>query len=290
MRTKFSLFNSLNITLMVMICVVTIYPFLNTLAISLNDGADANRGGIYLWPRLFSTQSYEVIFKDDKIIQALIVTVSRTALGILTTVFCTAIFAYGLSKKMLIGRKYYLLICVIGLIFNGGLIPTYLLYKDLHLLDTFAVYIIPGLINIWYMLLMKTFFEQIPAELEEAAKIDGCGTWRLLFTIIFPLSMPIIASICIFVGVDQWNSWFDAYVFTYNENLQPIQTYLFKIIALNQTPAQDAMASQMLERARTTGRTLSAAAVIVTTLPIMFIYFLFQKHFTKGVMVGALKG
>jgi len=290
MERKFNGFNAFNVSLMLIVCFITFYPFINTLAISLNDGMDANRGGIYFWPRQFSLQSYHVIFEDNTIVQALLVTVSRTVAGVMATVFCTAVFAYGLSKKLLMGRNFFLFVCVFGLIFNGGLIPTYILYKDLGLLDTFAVYVIPNLINIWYMILMKTFFEQLPAELEEAAKMDGCGTWRLLFTIVFPLSMPIIATICIFVGVDQWNSWFDAYVFTYNEKLQPLQTYLFKIIALNQAPVQDAAASQLLVRVRVTGRTIGAAAVIVTTVPIALIYFMFQKHFTKGIMIGALKG
>jgi putative aldouronate transport system permease protein len=289
-KSKFSWFNTLNVSLMIFICFITIYPFINTLAFSLNDGMDANRGEIYFWPREFSFHSYFVIFQDNTVLLALLVTFSRTVAGIATIVFCTGIFSYGLSKKYLIGRRFYIFICVIGLIFNGGLIPTYLLYKDIGLLNTFAVYIIPNLINIWYMILMKTFFEQLPAELEEAAKMDGCGTWRMLFSIVFPLSMPIIATICIFIGVEQWNSWFDAYVFTYNEKLQPIQTYLFKIIALNQTPVQDAAASQLLERTRASGRTVGAAAVIITTVPIAFIYFLFQKHFTKGILIGALKG
>lgn len=290
MDRRFSWFNFINASLMLFICFITIYPFINTLAISFNDGMDANRGGIYFWPREFSLRSYDIIFEDNTILQALLVTVNRTVLGTVATVVCTAIFSYGLSKKLLLGRKFFLFVCVIGLMFNGGLIPTYILYKDLGLLDTFAVYIIPNLIHIWYMILMKTFFEQLPAELEEAAKMDGCGTWRMLGSIVFPLSMPIIATICIFVGVDQWNAWFDAYVFTYNEKLQPIQTYLFKIIALNQSPVQDAAASQLLERARATGRTIGAAAVIITTVPIALIYFMFQKHFTKGIMIGALKG
>ena len=284
------MFHSCNLLFMLLVCGLTMYPFFNTLAISLNDGLDANRGGIYLWPRSFSLASYETVFSDQTIVRAYLITISRTVLGILITVLCTGILAYGLSKKNLIGRNVYLFICVVALIFNGGLIPTYLLYRDLGLINNFLVYILPGAVNVWYMILMKSFFEQLPVELEESAKMDGCGFLQTFFRITLPLSKPIIATICIFVGVDHWNNWFDAYVFVNNEKLQPIQTYLYKVIALAQTAAIDPVQQQMVDRLSASPTTIKAATVIITMIPIATIYFFFQKHFTKGIMLGAIKG
>ncbi|MCZ8518446.1 MULTISPECIES: carbohydrate ABC transporter permease [Paenibacillus] len=283
-------FDTLNITLMVLLSLGTLYPFINTLAISFSDGLDAQKGGIYLWPRQFSVSSYQVVFSDKTIIGAYWITLSRTALGMLVTVFCTGLLAYGLSKQGLMGRRAYLLICVFSMIFYGGLIPTYLLYKEMGLLSNFLVYIIPGAINVWYMILMKTFFEQLPKELEESAIIDGCGYFSTFYRIIIPVSMPIVATICIFVGVDHWNSWFDAYIFNNNPKLQPIQTFLYKIIALSQTPVTNAAQSQLMDRLKANQMTIKAASVVITAVPISLIYFLFQKHFTKGLMVGAIKG
>ncbi len=283
-------FDVFNITLMIVLSLTTLYPFINTAAISFSDGLDAQRGGIFLWPRVFSLSSYEVVFKDETIIQAYLITLARTGLGLVATVFCSGILAYGLSKKNLIGRNGYLLICVFSMIFYGGLIPTYLLYKELGLISHFLVYIIPGMINVWYMILMKTFFEQLPKELEESAIIDGSGYFSTFYRIIIPVSMPIIATICIFVGVDQWNSWFDAYIFNNKQSLQPIQTYLFKIIALSQTPETNAIQSQLMNRLKVNQMTIKSAAVMITAIPISLIYLMFQKYFTKGLMVGAIKG
>lgn len=282
-------FDIFNIFLMVVICFVTVYPFINTIAYSFNEGMDANKGGIYFLPRVFSLKSYEKIFSDSVIINSFFITVARTFLGVVITTVSTGIFAYALSKKELIGRKVYLMICVVALIFNAGLIPTYMLYKSLGLLNNFAVYILPGVINLWYMILMKTFFEQFPVELEEAAQIDGATRMGVFFKIVIPLSMPIVATICIFTGVDQWNSWFDGFLYISSTKLQPIQTYLYRVIAQSQG-SNNVNTQQMLAQSTYSIKTIQAATVVVATLPIVFIYSLFQKNFTKGVMIGAIKG
>ena len=289
-RTKGELvFKIFNFALMVLICLLTLYPFINTIAYSFNEGLDANRGGIYFWPRVFSLKSYERIFSDSTIVNSFLITLIRTFIGVVVTTISTGIFAYALSKKELIGRNIYLMICVVALIFNAGLIPTYMLYKDLNLLDNFAVYILPSVINLWYMILLKTFFEQFPAELEEAAEIDGATKMGVFFKIVIPLSMPIIATICIFTGVDQWNSWFDGFLYVSNPRLQPIQTYLYRVIAQSQG-SNNVNTQQMLAQSTYSIKTIQAATVVVATLPIVFIYSMFQKYFTKGVMIGAIKG
>ena len=198
---------------------------------------------------------------------------------------------YGLSKPTLLFRKGYMMTCAFAMIFNPGLIPVYMLYKDVHLLNNFMVYILPSAINIWHLILMKTFFERLPAELEQSAMIDGANSMQVFFKIILPISMPIIATICIFNGVYQWNAWFDAYMFnTRRPELQPIQTYLYKVIALSQANSGNAIEEQLLTRLKVNVTTLRAATVIITIVPILFIYSIFQKHFIKGAMLGSLEG
>lgn len=285
------LFTVVNTVFMVLICFITIYPFINTLAVSFNDGTDALRGGIYFYPRMFSLQNYVTVFNDSDIVTAYGVTVARTVIGVVTTLIVTGLLGYGLSKKYLIGRKFYVFICLVAMIFNPGLIPTYMLYKDLRLLNNFWVYIFPYAVNVFNMILMKNYFEHLPVELEESAMIDGAGPLRIFVSIIIPVSMPIIATIAIFAGVEQWNAWFDAYMYmTKRTELHPVQTYLYRVIALSQRATENAAEAQLLERLRTNVTTIQAATVIITTVPIVFIYAIFQKHFIKGVMVGAVKG
>ena len=276
---------------MVLFCFCTLYPFINTLAISFNEGPDTLKGGIYFVPRIFTFQNYEEIFSDSSILSAYAITILRTVIGTVFTLIFTGLLAYGLSKKYLRGRKFYMVLCTFAMIFNAGLIPTYMLYRDVKLINNFWVYILPSAVNIWDMILMKNFFQQLPEEVEESAEIDGAGTMRIFFSIVIPISMPIIATIAIFSAVGQWNSWYDAYIFcTTRTDLHPIQTYLYKVIALSQATSSNAAESQLLARLKTNVTTIRAATVVITILPIIFIYCLFQKHFIKGVMVGSLKG
>ena len=276
---------------MVLFCFCTLYPFINTLAFSFNEGPDTLKGGIYFVPRIFTFQNYEEIFSDSSILSAYTITILRTVIGTVVTLIFTGLLAYGLSKKYLRGRKFYMVLCTFAMIFNAGLIPTYMLYRDAKLINNFWVYILPSAVNIWDMILMKNFFQQLPEEVEESAEIDGAGTMRIFFSIVIPISMPIIATIAIFSAVGQWNSWYDAYIFcTTRTDLHPIQTYLYKVIALSQATSSNAAESQLLARLKTNVTTIRAATVVITILPIIFIYCLFQKHFIKGVMVGSLKG
>ncbi|MCL2057884.1 MAG: carbohydrate ABC transporter permease [Oscillospiraceae bacterium] len=166
-----------------------------------------------------------------------------------------------------------------------------MLYKDIGLLNNFLVYILPSAVSTFNMILMKNYFEHLPVELEESAMIDGASTLKILWKVIMPLAMPIIATISIFTGVGQWNSWFDAYMFVPKRtDLHPLQTYLYRVISLSQISTENPMEMQLLERLRTNVTTIRAATVMITTIPIIFIYSLFQKHFIKGAMVGALKG
>jgi len=290
-KKKFKLFNIINMILLILVCISVIYPFINTLAYSLSEGLDARRGGIYFVPRVFSLKSYEAIFSSDSLKNAYLITISKTVLGVFGTILFTGMLAYGLSKPRLKGRKYYLIICIVGMIFNGGLIPTYMLYKDLNLTNNFLVYIVPRLTNVWYLILMKTYFEQMPIEFEEAARIDGCSTFQTFFKVILPVAKPIIATICIFEGVEQWNSWFDAYLYVTKDALLPVQTQLFKIISLAQVQSlRNIVQSTSTDAATTSIATLKAASIVITTIPILIIYLAFQKNIKNGVAVGSIKG
>lgn len=283
-------FTVCNFLFFTLICFMTVYPFINTLALSFNEGKDALRGGIYFWPRVFSLDNYIEVFKDNEILNGYKITILRTVTGTVLTLLCTGMLGYALSKKDLIGRRFYIGLCVFGMIFNAGLVPTYMLYQNLGLLNNFLVYILPSAVNTYYMILMKTFFEQLPAELEESAMLDGASNLVIFLRVVIPISMPIIATICIFSAVGQWNSWYDAYMFvTKRADLHPVQTYLYRVIAMSSASAQNAAESQLAARMSNV-TTIRAATVIVTTVPILFIYMLFQKHFIKGVMIGALKG
>jgi putative aldouronate transport system permease protein len=285
------IFKTCNSIFMIIICFMTIYPFINTLALSFSDGPDANRGGIYFLPRVWSVKNYQQVFANPEIINSYVITISRTILGTLLTLIGTGILAYALSKKHLVGRRFYIGICIFCMIFNAGLIPTYMLYKDFGLLNNFLVYILPSAVSTWYMLLMKTFFEQLPQDLEESAMLDGASNLRIFLQIVVPVSMPVISTICIFSAVYQWNAWYDAYMFvTRRSDLHPVQTYLYRAITTATMQAGSAAQSHLLERLRVNVVTLRAATVMITTVPIIFIYAVFQKHFIKGVMIGALKG
>lgn len=272
----------------------TFYPFWNSLIISLNEGLDTSKGGVTFWPREFTWDNYEIVFREDKLINAFGITVLRTIVGTVASILATAIFAYGMTKRELMGRKYYMIMCIITMYFGGGLIPTYLLIRQLHLFNSFWVYIIPSLISVWNMIIFRTFFKELPQGLEESAKIDGAGNWGTFFRIIFPLSGPVLATLSLFTAIAHWNEWFVASIYIMNEKLFPIQTLLrqilFSNIASDQMANLDAGAVARLNNAKSiTSKSLSMATMMVATLPIVIVYPFLQRYFVKGVLVGSLK-
>lgn len=272
----------------------TLYPFLNAIAISLNEGLDTAKGGITLWPRAFTLENYEVVFQDERLMSGFVISVLRTIVGTVSAILATAIFSYGMTKRELMGRKYYMLMCIFTMYFSGGLIPTFLLIRNLGMFNSFWVYIIPSLIGVWNMIIFRTFFQGLPQGLEESAKIDGCGNWGTLFRIVLPLSGPVIATLSLFTAVGHWNEWFVASIYISKEELLPIQTILKQILASNivseQTANLDAAAQAHMAQAKTvTSKSLSMATMMVATLPIVMVYPFVQKYFVKGVLVGSLK-
>lgn len=294
MKSRFKVFDFINYFILVLLGFVTLYPLWNALAISLNDGRDTMRGGITFFPRVFTLENYIIVFKDPSLLNSFIITVERTLLGTVTSVLATAILAYGLSDKRLLGKKFYIGICVVSMYFSGGLIPYYILIYKLGLVNNFLVYIIPSLISVFNVIVMMTYFKQLPDAIKESAKIDGAREFTIFFRIILPVSAPIIATISLFNGVDQWNSWFDAYIFITKENLLPLQNIIVRIINTNSLDSARAKASaglQVLSRFnRVTAKSLNMSTMMISIIPIVLVYPFLQKYFIKGIMIGSVKG
>lgn len=291
MRSKEEkIFDKINVVLMIVFCLMIIYPVWNTIVISLNDGTDAMLGGLYWWPRKFSLESYKTVIQTPGIFKAFGITIAKTVVGVVTHVLFTAIVAYGLSKKELVGRKLYLSIGVITMFFGGGLIPSFLLIRNLGLLDNFLVYIIPALFSFFDLIIFQSFFRELPASLEESAFIDGANELQIFFKIVLPLSMPVIATIALFNGVYQWNDFFTGIIYINNQDLQPIQTFLYKVIVQSSSGQMlNAMPAEVTNLAKTTTESIKLATMVIATLPIVIVYPFLQKYFVKGMLLGSVK-
>ncbi len=270
------------------------YPFWNALVVSFNLGIDTSKGGVTFWPRVWTLENYDIVFNDKRLINGFFVSVARTVVGTVTAILMTALLAYGMSKKDLIGRNYYMLFFVFTMYFGGGLIPTFLLIRSLGLMNTFWVFIIPALISVWNMIIFRTFFKSLPAGLEESAQIDGCTNWGIFFRIVLPLSGPVIATLALFTAVSHWNDWFMPSIYITNEHLVPIQTMLRQILNANIVTEMsnniDTASAARIEGLRTiTTKSLTMATMMVATLPIILVYPFVQKYFVKGVLIGSLK-
>lgn len=287
----FTVFNTL---LMIVIMVVTLYPVWNTVAISFNDGTDAVRGGIHLWPRVFSLKSYEVIFADETIYSAFFITIARTVIQTVLNVVVTSMLAYALSRREYVLRKFITTIFVLTMYVNAGLIPNYLLIsRTLHMNKSFWVYIIPTLTSCFNMIVIRTYILGLPDALVESARIDGAGDIYLFWRIIFPLCMPVLATVALFVAVGAWNSWFDTYL--YNGSVKELHTlqYLLKMkLATTTKNANAAMstADAMASTTRTTPITIRSAITVISAAPIIVIYPFLQRYFVVGLNVGSVKG
>lgn len=280
--------------LLVLLAFVTFYPFWNALVISFNEGFDTSLGGITFWPRQFTFENYAVVFEDKRLMNGFVISVLRTLVGTLLSILATAIFAYGMTKKDLVGYKFYMLLSLITMYFSGGLIPTYLLIRELHLINTFWVMVIPGIISVWNMIVFRTFFKGLPAGLEESAKIDGCSNWGIFFRIIIPLSGPVIATLSLFTAITHWNDWFLPSIYITNDKLLPIQSMLRQILNSNIMTEQlakldSASFSAASNMMKVTTKSLTMATMMVATIPIILVYPFVQKYFVKGVLVGSMK-
>lgn len=275
---------------MLILCFITLYPVWYTIVISFNESHDSLRGGIYWFPRKFTIQSYITVFQDKTIVRAFTITILRTLIGTLTNVLFTAMVAYAFSKKKLMGRKIYMIMGTITMFFGGGLIPFFILIKNIGLYDNFWVYIIPSMFNFYNLLIFMSFFRELPAGLEESAKLDGANDMYIFVKIILPLSMPVLATIALFTGVFHWNDYFMGVMYTSKQELQPIQTFLYRIVASASASKTVVALPAGISAQRVSSQSVRLATMVVTTAPIVFVYPFLQKYFVKGMLIGSMKG
>ncbi len=290
------IFDTLNVLVLSLLVVFTLYPFINTLAVSLNDANDSIKGGIYLLPRDLSLDNYKYVFKEATIFHATLISILRTVIGTIVTVFCSAMVAYTISRPEFVLRKFVTIMFILTMYLNGGLIPNYLLMRDLDLIGTFWVYIVPGIIGVFNMIVIRSFIEGLPDGIIESARIDGAGEFRTFIQIVVPLALPALATVALFTGVYQWNSWFD--VFLYNSekvNLSTLQYELMKMLANSNSNSSMTSASAFANSANSsssfvTPSSIRATMTIVASLPMIIVYPFLQKYFVKGMTVGGVKG
>lgn len=289
------LFNTLNAIFMIFLVIITLYPFLNTIVVSFNAGNDTIRGGLYLWPRQFTLQNYKAIFVSGTIYDAFLISVARTVLSTILNIFLTTMLAYTLSRREYVFRKSITFVFVMTMYFNAGLIPGYFLMKDLHLINTFWVYVVPSMISAFNLIVIRTYIGTIPESLVESAKIDGAGDFKIFWSIIFPLCKPVLATIALFVAVGAWNSWFDAFLYTSSkQELSTLQYELMKLLSssmnANSNPAvANGAGVTQGTTSMVTPLSIRAAVTIVASVPILLVYPFMQKYFVVGLNVGSVK-
>lgn len=285
-------FQVANYALLALLGAATLYPFLNLLAISLNDSMDTVRGGIYLLPRAFTLDNYKLIFQNQRLFSATGLSVARTLLGTTAALIATTMVAYALSRREFVLRKPLNAVLVISMYVNGGLIPYYILIKQLGLTNTFLVYLLPGLLGAFNVLIMRSFFDELPPGLIESAHLDGANEFTTLFRIVLPVSLPVVATITLFLSVGHWNAWLDNYLFNTDESLTLLQYELMKIL-MQSTDQIGAGAGNNVDAElmrMTTPQSIRATMTIIVTVPILLVYPFMQKYFIKGMTLGAVKG
>jgi len=296
LSTENVIFTTLNSTFLILLSVAMVYPMLNTLAISFNEGMDTVRGGIYLWPRIFSLQNYRVVFNMDTIYGAFMISVIKTIVIVVTNLFFTSMLAYALSRREYILRKSVTIIFVMTMYFNAGLIPNYMLIRDLHMINTFSVYWVPNIISAFNLIVIRTYIKSIPESFIESAKIDGAREFRIFLQIILPLCVPTLATIALFVAVGSWNSWFDTFLYNSGrQELSTLQYELQKLLASAMNAGNNAGAAGANSAAQsgvsnvTTPQSIRAAITIVAAVPILVVYPFLQRYFVNGLALGGVK-
>ncbi|MDG0791535.1 carbohydrate ABC transporter permease [Cohnella ginsengisoli] len=274
---------------LLVIVLITLYPFYYILVITFNAGTDTTNGGMYFWPRDFTLANYSYFLNDSKWIKALGMSLLRTLVGTALGVLFTSLVAYGLAKKDLIFRNAYFLIILFAMNFSGGLIAYYVVLRSIGLINTFGVYVIPGMLNLFFLLIAISFFRDIPEELGESARIDGASEVRIFSRIMLPVSMPLLATMCLFIGSGHWNAWLDSAYFVQNESLRTLTYRMMQVINQTSMPSGDAAASAVA-RTHVTPFSIQATAMVVSIVPILGVYPFLQKHFVSGMMLGSVKG
>ena len=289
------MFGVINYILLLAIMVITIYPLYFIIIASVSNAHSVALGEVWFWPKGFNLNAYIDVFKEKSIWTGYFNTIVYTALGTLINLAVTIPCAYALAKKRLIGRNVIMGIFIFTMYFSGGMVPGYLLVKNLGMLDTIWAMIIPGAVSVYNMIITRTFFaSSIPEELYEAAKIDGCSEFRAFFTIALPLSAAIIAVMALYYGVGHWNEYFNALIYMSNQDKFPLQLVLRNILIMNQninmTQSMTAEQAEYMAQQAQLAEAMKYAVIFIASFPVLAAYPFVQKYFVKGVMIGAVKG
>ncbi|QNK57000.1 carbohydrate ABC transporter permease [Paenibacillus sp. PAMC21692] len=281
-------FDSFNVVFLLLFALVTLLPFLHIIAVSLSESHALKAKQFILFPQGFSLDAYRYLFSTEAVPRSLLVTVFVTVAGTLVNLMFTLTMAYALARRDLLGRKPVMMMIIFSMLFSGGMIPTYLLIRDLQMLDTYWALTIPGAISAFNLIIIKNFFQQLPAGLEESAKIDGASDIGVLVRIVLPLSMPVIATFTLFYAVGHWNTFFSAVIYLNDSEKWPVQVILRQMVILSsQLGESDDFSASVLGQM---SESIKMSVIVVATLPILLLYPFLQKYFVKGVLLGSIKG
>ncbi len=291
MKKKFVFFDLFNIGLLSIITLICLYPFINIVAVSFSDGTYVMAGKVYFYPLGFTIETYKTLLFNPQIgvARGLWNSLVYSSVGTIVAVLATFITAYCLSRKRFLGRYFFMLLILFTMIFDGGLIPSYLLIKELGMVNTMWVMIIPGAISAWLLILTRSFLDSQPVELEESAFIDGASDFQIMYKVFLPLSAPIVATISLFYAVAIWNNYLTPLIFLQDTALHPIQLILAKLV-VKLSPTSSPLVARVSNETMLNPKNLQATIIVLGMLPILMLYPFVQKYFTKGIMIGAVKG
>lgn len=281
------IFNLLNITFLALVALLTVLPFMHVIAASFTTSAELAAKKFILIPTVWSLDAYRYIFSTDTIFRAMAVSIGITLFGTLWSMLLSILTAYGVSRKDLVGRRYIMFFFIFTMLFSGGMIPSFLVVKSLGLLDSYLALIIPSSINVFNMIILKNYFQNLPSELEESARMDGCNDFGILFRIILPISKPVLATISLFYAVTYWNTYMHAILYLSDSSKWPIQILLRQIVILASGMNYDGSEFTDIPPPEIT---VKMATIVVATIPMLIVYPFLQKHFAKGALLGSIKG
>lgn len=285
------IFRVVNVFLMLLLCVITIYPYLNQVAISFNDGLDAMMGGITIFPRKFTLANYKAVFASKSVINGAYISVTKTVLSTLLGLVVLFTSAYGITRSNLPYKRGLTLFLMIPSYVSAGVIPTYMTFRYLGMINNYLIYILPACYSFYNMVIIRSFLQELPASIEESAKLDGANDIQIMYKIALPLSKPVMATIALWLAVGSWNGWMDTLMYITDRSLYSLTYVMMQLIkesSLAQQMANESNAAAT--QATPTPDTVKAATLIVTTIPIIMVYPFLQKYFIKGVTLGAVKG
>ncbi len=287
MKWKWNWFDVLNALILLGVVTACLYPFIYMLAVSLSDSAAIASGTVWLWPKGFNLDMYRYVFEDGRVLKGYQNTLIYVVLGTAISLMVTALGAYSLSKTKLVMGKPILMLIVFTMFFNGGMIPTFLVVKELGFVNTVWGMVLPGAVGTWNLLIMRTFFMGMPQELEESGKIDGLSEVGIFFRIVLPLSKPVLATIGLYYAVGMWNNFMGPLLYLRDADMQPLQVILRNIVLSGQFTGTD---GPVVGDIVVVEDGLKFATIMVSTVPILLVYPFIQKYFVKGALIGSVKG